>query len=210
MKVVKVARMPYIRARQSELLAFGCFVHRCMTTGAPYQSLQSLVEALNGALQEYGATLVAARNKGVLELAAKSAAREAVIFALHNIASALNILAAGREQIIRGAGFSLQEYTGKRYHGPLPTPEILSVHSIGIRGELCMALRDAMPRSVETHVIEFSFDQGQTWDKRMYHTGRRFTVKGLPRIEALWVRVKSVGRGKRISEWSEVVVVAVH
>lgn len=210
MLILKISRSAYRRLSATELHAYARNVLKCTKGNTAYPTLQELVAELEPPVQEFGDILIAARNKGLAEVAAKNEAQQNLIKLLDNIVAELEKTGPSSRKMIIHAGFSVQEPEGRFSGNVLPSPQIVSVLSEGKKGELRMVLVDAFPRAVRTHAIEYSLDQGKTWGNITYNTGNRFTLNNLPRTDEIWIRVKSLGSGRKESEWSEPVRIAVY
>lgn len=161
-------------------------------------------------IETYTNSLTEAQNRGRSEVLAKNNAQAALVQQLDVIATNLNLLAQGDAQMIVNAGFTLQQSTGVRYTDKLPAPVVVRAVSTGKRGEVRIVLDDQVPATVvATHAVEYSLDRESGWQNGTYHSHRSFVADGLPRAEALWLRLKSIGHGNKRSDWSEPVVVAV-
>lgn len=210
MAIKKIARQAYRRLPENELYHFIDNVYRRMKEVPAYASLQVRVDALFIPLQQYVSALAAARNRGISEILVKNLMRKTVIGLVDELVPELEILAAGREQLIVQAGFRVQLANGARFKGGvLPAPQIVRAISTGKKGQIRISLKNTFPRAVRTHAFEFSLDQGLTWSRSEYNSNINFVVNGLPHAPDMWVRVRSLGAGTNKSEWSETVIVAV-
>lgn len=209
MTKVKIARMPYQRARKSSLAAFSENVLKRTLNVAAYQAIQGEVEPLPALLTTYRNALVAAHNLGRSETTAKNLAQTALIRQLDAVAAALETLAGEDVQLVIDAGFTVHQSLGLRYSDQLPQPSIVKAESTGKKGEIRLLIDDIVPKAVLTHAVEFSTDQGVTWQNGTYNSYRNFIVKDLPHTRDLWLRLRSIGHGDNKSEWSEIVSVAV-
>ncbi len=176
---------------------------------AGYEALQTRIESIRELLDRYNASLVAARNRGISEIMVKNRNHRNLIELLNLLAADLEIAAADNEQLIVDAGFDLRAERGPAFSGKLPPPEILKAGSTGRRGEVRLVLKNAFPRAVTMHAVEYSADLAESWRNGSYHSRQIFTVEGLPSSGNLMIRVKGLGNAGRKSEWSDPVLVAV-
>lgn len=208
MSKVKITRTAYQRSGKF-LAAFAENVLKRTLNAAPYQSIQAQVEPLPALISTYQNALAAAHNKGKSETTAKNLSQAALVRQLDSIASALETLAGDDVQLLVDAGFSVQQSLGLRYSDRLPQPLIQKAESTGKKGEIRVVVDDIVPRAVLTHAVEFSTDQGITWQNGTYNSYRNFLVQELPPGRELWLRLRCIGHGANKSEWSEVAIVAV-
>ncbi len=208
---LKIARRDYRQAAQPALATFAGNVLTRMHGVAAYEALQPSLELLTPQLEAYRHSLAAAQNRGRSEIVAKNLAQAALLVQLEELATALEKLAQGDHQLIVDAGFSIgQIKSSSRLTGPLPTPVITQASSTGKRGEVRIRLADPAPRSaVATYAVEYSLEREAGWQNGHYHTHRNFVADALPRAEALWLRLRSLGHANKRSEWSEPFMVAV-
>lgn len=209
MKIFKIVRRAYLRARQDELATYVENVYTRTKDVPAYEPLQFRVDMLFEPLAQYKAALLKAKNRGLSEVGAKNQGRERLISVFDPFVTNLVEFAGNNIQLLIDAGLTVRAERAIPFTGTIPEPEIVRAISTGKRGQIRITLKDALPNVVVTHAVEYSTDGGQTWTNCTYHNNRNFVVSGLPASGSLLIRVKALGKSGKNSEWSETMTVAV-
>ena len=204
----KITRRVYRTLRQADLMSFAENVLNRTKTNPAYAALGPEVQTLETYLRDYTQLLAKARMGSPEDTLAKEYAKKKLREHLDVVASALESNAANDALFIVNAGFTPRAQS-QRFTGPVEPPRNLRASGTGRRGEIRIGLEDPMPGIVRTHALEFSLDQGASWQNGTYHSKSNFVVTNLPHSPELWIRVCALATRGRKSEWSEPVMVAV-
>lgn len=200
----RISRLDYRRINNDQLTAF---VNNLLdrTAGKPeFAFLQKEVAGLVQPLERYKACLIAAVNRGRIEIAARNAARDQLMYLLDRVVSILELNEEDTQERILEAGFNLQSRTNRRPRGGnhLSAPVVVHAMSTGRKGELQILLEHEAPRNVLNYAIEYSHDQGTSWQNGRYHSRPKFVLGELPSQKTLQFRFRALGRLSAKSPWS--------
>lgn len=205
---IKILRSAYQRIPQSSLVTYAENIFKRTNGIAGYESHQKRIEALGIALDVYHAALIAAQNKGVSEMNAKTDSRVALKLALDLLVHDLEHDPMMTQQRIIDAGFSLQPARAPIFKGQLLPPEI-KASSTGQRGVVKVSLKNPFPKAVLVHALEYSIDDAINWENGTYQNVSNFIIEGLPATLKLLIRARAIGKNGKKSEWSAPVVTGV-
>jgi hypothetical protein len=208
MTKTKIWRQAYRRLRQAQLAVYAQNVVQRTKDNPAYASLQTFITALDTLQQRYAQALASAQDGGRAGIVAKEQLKAQVLAQLGALADALNDFADGDPTLIANAGFDLLPESTRNLD-ILPPPVVLRAVSTGKSGELRIILQDAFPNLVRHHGIEYSNDDGKTYQNNTYDSRSRFILRDLPRASTILLRFSSLGRGNNRSAWSQAVAAAV-
>jgi hypothetical protein len=198
-----VDRRAYRFARQTDLMMLTETLLQRQQEKPELAFLAAEIKALETPLEHYSKALVAARNKGIVEVALKNEARNKLVAALELVADAMENHPEASEMLVLLAGFKIHEPLEALAR--LPIPEVVKTKPTGKRGELAVTLKTwegRRPRAY-LHGCEYSADQGKTWQNGQYKPSQRFVLVGLPPYSSLLVRFRTIAPNGDTSAWSE-------
>jgi hypothetical protein len=165
-------------------------VAKVKTTGAEF--VTACTNAANG-----GTTLIETKNKK----------RGILLKKLDALGTSLQLTVQDDLSYITNAHYTVR-VNGTRSDAPLPDPSLTFVVAGVLTGTVVGKVAD-FPKGVKSIAIEYSDDDGKTWQNGTYSTGKKFTLTGLvPRKDYL-IRVIYHGTMQRTSNPSKALAVYV-
>lgn len=178
---------------------FALAVIEAMTGNTHFPTPPITLAALTTLQETFAEKIMAALNAGPMETAEKNAARAALLLALRNYASYVQIQSANDMAVLLSSGF--EPVSTNRVSLPLPQPTAPVVKN-GNTTELIVSVTSVPnARSYETR---FKPEDGVNWQQSVFTTGsRNITLSGLTPGQAYTVEVRAVGGATGLSPWSD-------
>ena len=203
MKTIKVRRTSFRELNQSKLANYADNVVK-KTTGKPdYDVIRTLLDQLNTVNTVYTVSLGDALSRDKAAVVAKTDDKKAVLAALEQIATGLEMNANGSELYVVRAGMEVHKQ--RTVHtSEMPPVTDLVLEATLIAGQMLVKFKypASYRRQVETFAVEWSADNGQTWTNGTYKNAVRITVSDLPNRTEVIVRVRALGSRERKSPWT--------
>jgi hypothetical protein len=209
MKIPKIKRPDFTDSNQEGVAIFAENVSvKCV--GGQYKAVANEVANVSSLSSTFRGALTDAsggdKAKGII---AKTIFAQ-LVTALKTLATMLELQPEASELYYVEAGFNVVEEKKVSYNRTqIVTPLILKSMSTGIKGQLRMELDEIKESGFRKFSLEFSTDQGATWQNGKYTGRRKFVYSDLPSTSDLMVRARAIGTHDRVSPWSTVVTAAV-
>jgi hypothetical protein len=204
-----IFRGAYRNLRQDRLNTFAGDVVDRLKGNTLFTALQSDIDLLDGAAQQYDSWLKKARAGSQEDRLAKDVAKAVLIEHLDIVAMMLERTAAGSLQYLAASGYPLRTQLRNSYEGPVDGIVNLMVTPTRRPGEVRCVFEHPQPRAVKVFATEYSTDKGEVWSHKTYDDRRNVLLQDLPKSPELWLRVRAIGRKGQLSPWSDPVMVGV-
>lgn len=188
---------------QADLATFAQNVVNRMTEQPEYAAFLPKVQALQTQTNAFVTALAQSAQGGADRVVAKKEAMAAVMQSLNELADDLNYHATGQASWVVNAGFSAKESRSNRVKRNLLPPVSLRAVPQQVSGELELRYVLPEPRLVRITGLEYSLDNGVSWQNGTYSSGQVMRVQGLPSGKWVVFRLRSIGSQQRQSGWSE-------
>jgi len=199
-----ILKKAYKDLPQTGLISFADNVFKRMSSKPEYKAFEADITLLGQQLTQYTEALSRAVNRGTDNVALKEEIKVLLIQTLDRITDQLNLQHTGLESWGINAGMEVMRDRVSN-NSDLQPPSNLQVLSRGIRGEAILSFKLLEPNRVRNNGVEYSVDNGETWNNGTYSTSTTIRLKGLPSRQAILFRVCSMGTYQRKSAWTEVV-----
>lgn len=169
-----------------------------------FDVFRATLDLLTTEAADYAAKLLKAQNKGQIEVTAKDDAKDTLLNRITEYAYYITGATIYTPEIIVKSGF-VPTSTARTRQNPdlsLAAPFALKVQLGTSSGEVKLSFSLEDPRKVLKNALEWSDDNGLTWNSGTYFTGKRYLIKGLPVRKDLLLRVRSLGTYSRESDFS--------
>ena len=178
-----------------------------MAANDKYKDLAVDVEKLGALVLNYHQLVKAAQLGDRSIITEKNQLRKELLMQLERIAKRLEYRYEGADNWIVDSGMELLNDRVQRTSiQTIAPPFNLKVeNSKGRNGELLISFKTPNIGLAVTHAVEYSYDDGQTWNNGTYGSSRGIWLRNLVPDTRILVRVRSVGRRQEMSAWSEVV-----
>jgi hypothetical protein len=209
MTIVKIIRSEFTRAKRDALATFSENV-AVKTTVGKYGAVAKESELVRRLTMEYRTALTEANGGDKAKTIILNDVQEQLVAALKTLATLIELQPEASELYYVEAGFSVTaEKKSSNNKTQLDTPQILKSMSTGIKGELRMEFEEIKDSGFRKFSLEYSADQGATWQNGTYTGRRKFLYANLPSSADLLLRARAIGTHDRLSPWSAVVSSAV-
>jgi len=197
-----ILKKAYKTLTQTALVSFADNVYKRMSSRPEYQMYSADITLLNQQLTQYADALSKAVNRGTDNVILKEEAKTALMQTLDRITDQLNLHHTGQESWGTNAGMEVMREPISS-NSDLQPPGNLQVLSRGIRGEAILTFKLMEPSRVINNALEYSLDQGNSWQNGTYSSASVIKMKGLPSRQVVLFRVRSLGTYQRASAWTE-------
>jgi hypothetical protein len=162
--------------------------------------VQSQLDAVKAAGVDFDVRLREAVQGGRDRITLKNQALDVLLDKLDHLVASLEAARLPREALLR-AGFELAGPKSSYAGSELSPPELRSVKALG---EGTVELKFAHPgnRLVTMHLVDWSADDGVTWHSGTFGKRSPVRLKGLPALQKVLIRMRSVGTHGRGSDWT--------
>jgi hypothetical protein len=204
--VSKVKMSAYKKLNDDELAVFA---NSLIDNGKDkvFDPFRATLEIFSTEMTDYATKLQKAKNKGIVEVEAKNSAKETLLLRIDEYSLLVSSLALRDSAVIGKSGFESHTKTVNR---PSPTMELTPPYALSVKygkntGEVELSYKLEMPKRVVKNGIEWSENDGETWNNGTYFSGRKGIVRNLPTRKDLLLRVRSIGAYNRESGFSSAV-----
>jgi hypothetical protein len=206
---LKIKRTAYSNLKGNNLVIYAlAIVKNCMS--GEYDAYMTDIKNMEQAAMNYQTALIAAESGADFSNFESKATYAQLIEKMNRLASLLELDSEVTEAFLVKTGFELHAAKSKSSkNSNFAAPTILTAKSNGNRGELAIAISAPADAVIKKFGLEHSIDKGATWKNGDYNSRRSFTWKNLPASFELMVRVRAIGTGDLVSDWSNVLTVAV-
>ncbi|MEX8521092.1 MAG: fibronectin type III domain-containing protein [Leptothrix sp. (in: b-proteobacteria)] len=200
---------------EEAFLALVATIITCLTGNLyfpePWPPQMPTLVQLIAALDAYRVAYQAALTRESAKVRARNEARATLDEMLHRLVPYLEMLAAGRVDVLESTGFLLRSLVGggRTDNTPLPAPSDFRV----VHGRMSGTLDVHVARlpGASSYEVQIARDSGKR-DANWQHvasssSGMHILVDGLTRGEELWVRVRAIGTVPGV--WTEPINVIV-
>jgi hypothetical protein len=198
----KIRKSEFKTMPQGELVPIAQNVVMRMREHSEYAEALPQVDLLDQLTQAYSHTLAESSAGGMDRVALKNEAKMRLIKSMYSLADWLNMHDTGNISWFTNAGFFMSEDRGRKNEELLP-PTKMRVLPQGTPGELELRFSLPNPRTVRTTGLEYSLDAGQSWHNGAYSSVRSIKLSGLPARQTALFRLRSIGKGQKVSVWTE-------
>jgi hypothetical protein len=207
MKRIRITRGSFTGLKENQLRYYvNNLLQHCADVPA-LEPFHEHLDAIQKAVDHYGDQLVESVQGGRDRTHGKNFAKEALYDRLDRFALALEMARVPVEVIV-AIGLDPAR-RGQRSNGiELSAPQDLRGKSTGRSGQVELTYTLLEPTHVHTTALEWSADEGVTWQNGIYSRRRRVRISGLPVRQDVLFRARSLGSAGH-SAWSEVVRVFV-
>lgn len=178
-----------------DLYGFAANVLSRMSDNTNYGSLKGLLESeLQPTLVQYATALQEAADGGHSKVAVLRTQAKKLIDTLETVAAHVVVQAGDSESFILESGFTVrkrQRSDGLTLPGQVTGLEVKAIST----GQVLLQFK-SVPGSI-TYGIEWSYDEGQTWQNGVFTTSRKAIVSGLPSQKVVWFRVFAIASMQR-------------
>lgn len=192
--------------RQTEIASVAQNVAMRMREHPDYQEALPLVEQLEQKTAHFTHALADSLYGGTDRVTAKQKAKDDLLQALFDLADWVNGHDTGAGTWFSNAGF-FTNFDRHSKNAPLLPPIKFRAMPQEIPGALELRFAHPDARAVRTTYLEYSLDGGQNWLNGTYSARMFLKVTGLPSRQTVLFRVRSIGRGQRVSAWTEAIEV---
>jgi hypothetical protein len=206
---LKIKRTAYTILKGNNLVIYAlAIVKNCLS--GEYDAYMTDIKNMDQAATTYQTALIAAESGADFSNFERKATYAQLIEKMNRLASLLELHSEVTEVFLVKTGFELHAATVKSSkNAQFAAPTILTAKSNGNRGEVAIAINASTDVVIKKFGFEHSTDKGVTWNNGEYNSRRSFTWKNLPATFELMVRARAIGTGDRVSDWSNVMTVAV-
>jgi len=199
---LKVKKTAFQSLRQGGLVAFVSNVVNRMTDRPEYAAFSDKVQVLKQQKDAFIAALADSAQGGTDRIITRRETQGALMRTLNELAEDLDYHHAGPESWVSNAGFSAVDVRTSTRQGALQPPTKVRALPQLVSGELELRYELPEPKAVRNTGLEFSTDNGLSWQNGTYSSGSVMKVKGLPARQAVLLRLRSIGTLQRMSGWS--------
>lgn len=211
-ELIKVNRSKYSRIRQDALAIYAQMVVSKTFQNPTYADLNTQIADLKAKSEAYDAALLAAAEGGKSLVFTKNQAKEGVIVSMDCLVNLAEVFAKGDEAYLVGMGFEVR-HKNTRSRLPLLAPEIpqnVVAKSTGNKGELKVSFTLPNREHVVNVAIEYRIaNSGEPFVNGLYMDTESMVLTGLPQLQMVELRFRSLGRELLKSEWTTPIVVPV-
>lgn len=202
-EATKVNLTSFKKKNDAELISFG---NMLIENGKDkdFDPFRNTLDKLALDVADFEEKVLKSDNKGRIELNAKNIAREKLLATITEFAYYVTGASVYSPTIVSKSGFSANPNSGSR-HNPnanLAAPFGLKMALNPKTQEYKLSFELEEPSMVVKNALEFSEDNGEAWKNGTYFSGKTYVMNNFPRRKDLLVRVKSLGRYSRESEFS--------
>ena len=202
-----VRRSAYKSLSQEALTIFAGNVFNRMSAAPEYQSMATSIQDLDTKTEAFISAMEQAKDRSIYNISAKNKLYAELIAALDRMVILLMVDYTGDDAWFTNAGFVAIK-NRQRSQIILEAPKDLEVIQKGQSGEVVLKFKVPAPNQVVTNAVEYSYDNGETWNNGTYGNGRKGVVlSGLMVRQEILVKVRSLGRADRKSAWTNPVLV---
>lgn len=196
-KSIRIA-LSFATFTNDQLNSFVILLLVCLKNNALFPNLPVKLADLTVLLTTYQQAMVQAAIGGEIDTAALSEARDALIFAIRQIAGYVQSLGLTNESDVLSSGFDII-LPGKNTPQPLIQPVVALDNSVS--GQLGVGLA-AVPNA-KAYQVQFGADGGKTWlEAGIFPNTRNIIIANLTPGTVYSVRVRAVGGSTQYSPWS--------
>lgn len=199
----RINKSAFKKLRQSDLATFAQSVTNRMREQAEYAEALPLVEQLQKQNDAYQVALAECSFGGTDRVALKEELKTALVQTLTDLANWLNERNTDSVTWIVNTGFTLKNANGRNIEALLQPPFRLRAMPQKTRGELELRYNHEFPSQVLTTGLEYSLDNGNTWQNGTYSSRGSMKLEGLPSRQLVMFRVRAIGTGQRRSSWTQ-------
>ena len=211
-EAIKVNRSKYTKLRQDALALYAQMVVSKTFENPIYNEVQTQVTDLKAKSLTYDAALIAAAKGGKELVFTKNQAKKEVVLSLDYLVNLAEVFAKGDEAYLVGMGFELRK---KQTRSRLPLiapdmPQNVVAKSTGNVGELKVSFTLPNREHVVNVAIEHRIaNSGEPFVNGLYMDTESMVLTGLPQLQLVELKFRSLGRELLKSEWTQPIVVPV-
>ena len=193
--------LSFKRYSDNDLSAFASDIVDNMKDNPVYEAEAARVTAISQTLAIFNQAMAKASDGGRTLKRIRNEKRELLLGEMVLLVTQLSLYADKDSSFFTATGFLLRK-TPTRHEGPLPKAVLRYIRR-GVLSGSVDGETDSFPDPVKQIAVEYSMDNGQSWQNGTYSTGKRFTVTGLPTKTDCQLRVCYHGTRQRTGDWSE-------
>jgi hypothetical protein len=211
-ELIKVNRGKYNKLRQDPLALYAQMIVSKTSENATYSEVAVQVAELKEKSLAYDAALLAAAQGGKELVFLKNQAKETIVILLDCLVNVAEVFAKGDDAYLVGMGFEVRQ-KGTRSRLPLVAPEMpirISVRSTRTKGELEVTFQLPNREHVVTVAVEYRIaGSSEPFANGLYMETETMVLTGLPQLQMVEVRFRSLGRELLKSGWTSSIIVPV-
>lgn len=165
-------------------------------------------EDFQAQISDFTAKLLARAGNATVDVVAARDARAAMLDTLRQLGNYVNSKARGSLEVLILSGFPYYDTRRARGSEPFAPPEPphgLVLRHGAVSGMILLRFKAELPTAA--NIVQVSLEGPQdeaVWQGRGTHYSRRLTLSGFPPGVLVYVRVRTIGRGGSLSDWSQV------
>lgn len=202
--VINFARRP-----SPEIKTLAGFIHETLSANADvFDKPPVSLEDFQAQITDFTAKILARAGNAKVDVVAAQDARVAMLDTLRQLGNYVNIRARGNLEVLILSGFPYYDTRRVRHREPFSPP--MPPHRLVLRhgavsGMILLRFKTELPTAA--NIVQVSLEgphNEAVWQDRGIHYSHRLTLSDFPPGVLVYVRVRTIGRGGNLSDWSQV------